>query len=122
MSFNPNRRKAELRLTQERDYASRIDLIERIRARAEAGQTVHLRPETALEVAAALSRVWPPAWPTREDFGHTVVLYHGSYAGSVIAYCESADLAAGAYAAALKVYPGRMIAQRWGMFTPKKNF
>lgn len=122
MSFNPNRRKAELRLTQERDYASRLDLIERIRARAEAGKAVHLRPETALEVAAALSRVWPPAWPTREDFGHKVVLYHGPDAGTVIAYCESLQLAVGAYDAALKEYPGRRLAVRWGMFSPKKNF
>jgi hypothetical protein len=66
--------------------------------------------------------VWPPAWPPREDFGHKVVLYQGTDYGSVIAYCESSHIAAGAYAAALKVYPGRRLAVRWGMFTPKKNF
>lgn len=122
MGHNPNHHAEHIRALQWRDYARRIDLIERIRARAEAGKTVYLSPDTATEVAEALSRVWPPAWPPRDDLGHRLVRYDGSDYGIVIAYCESVDIAVGAYDAALKVYPGRRIAVRWGMFTPKKNW
>lgn len=106
-----------------RDKPPLAKLADRIWEMAERGRTVHLTPETAKKVAISLYRTADGApWAADDELGHRVIMYETHDSGQVLACCINGAVAEGAYEAAVKAFPGRRIAQRWSMFTPRKNF